>query len=255
MVRGASFLVGSLLGFNSLSRALACSKPPFTSLLKPCIALIIDDIGCSLCRARQFLEFGAPITFSILPRLAKSEVLAMKIHNLGHQVMLHQPMEPTSADIDPGPGALYVGDGAQRIIEIMEENIAVVPFAEGVNNHMGSKFTACQPAVQDALQVIKESGLFFVDSLTTSHSEAYKTARELHMPAACRNIFLDNRLEEQAILRQLERLKKIALNYGHAIGIGHPFPETAQAIGLFLKHVLPKTGISLVYASNLVPGA
>jgi hypothetical protein len=75
------------------------------------------------------------------------------------------------------------------------------------------------------------------------------------MPTACRNIFLDNHLEERAILRQLDRLKKIALNYGHAIGIGHPFPETARAIGLFLKHVLPKTGISLVYASNLVPGA
>jgi len=255
LVRGASFLVGSLLGLNSLSRALACSKPPFISLLQPCIALIIDDIGCSLCRARHFLEFGVPITFSILPRLAKSEELAAEIHALGHEVMLHQPMEPTSADIDPGPGALYVGDGAQKISKIMEENIAIVPFAEGVNNHMGSKFTACQPAVQDALQVIKESGLFFVDSLTTNRSEAYKTARELHMPAACRNIFLDNRLEERAILRQLDRLKRIALNFGQAIGIGHPFPETARAIGLFLKQDLPKAGISLVYVSKLVPGA
>jgi hypothetical protein len=201
------------------------------------------------------LEFGVPITFSVLPRLAKSEELAVKIHNLGHQIMLHQPMEPTSADIDPGPGALYVGDGPQKINKIIEENIALVPFAEGVNNHMGSKFTACQPGVQAALQVIKQSGLFFVDSLTTNRSEAYKTARELHMPTACRNIFLDNQLEEQAILRQLHRLKQIALTYGHAIGIGHPFPETAHAIGLFLKRDLPKTGLSLVYASNLVPGA
>jgi polysaccharide deacetylase 2 family uncharacterized protein YibQ len=255
LVRGASFLVGSLLGLNSLSRALACSNPPFTSLLQPCIALIIDDIGCSLCRARQFLEFGAPITFAILPRLAKSEELAAKIHELGHEIMLHQPMEPSSADIDPGPGALYVGDGVRKISKIMEENITVVPFATGVNNHMGSKFTACQSAVQDALQVIKESGLFFIDSLTTNRSEAYKTAKELHMPTACRNVFLDNRLEEKAILRQLDRLKRIALKYGQAIGIGHPFPETARAIGLFLKQDLPKTGISLVHASHLLDAA
>ncbi|MEJ2723937.1 MAG: divergent polysaccharide deacetylase family protein [Deltaproteobacteria bacterium] len=50
-------------------------------------------------------------------------------------------------------------------------------------------------------------------------------------------------------------MKRIALQYGQAIGIGHPFPETAQAIGLFLKKTLPESGISLVYASNLVPGA
>ncbi len=83
--------------------------------------------------------------------------------------------------------------------------------------------------------MVKGKGLFFVDSLTTSRSKAYETARNLNMPAASRNVFLDNFLEESAILHQLSLLERSALKHGHSIGIGHPFPETAKAIRFFLK--------------------
>ena len=168
--------------------------------------------------------------------------------------MLHQPMEPLNGDLDPGPGALYVGDELDRIVRVLAENIAQVPFAEGVNNHMGSRFTASGKEVHEALCVVKEKGLFFVDSLTSSRSMAYKTARELHMPTAYRNIFLDNHLDSEYILRQLRRLKSIALKYGHAIGIGHPFPETARTIGLFLEE-MDDSDISLVHVSDLIQPA
>ncbi|MBU2498102.1 MAG: divergent polysaccharide deacetylase family protein [Proteobacteria bacterium] len=249
--KSAAFLLGSFFGFHGLSRAFAFDNHLPHSNQLPRIAMIIDDIGLTLSAARQFLQFGVPITFAILPRLAKSEEAALEIHAQGHQIMLHQPMEPLNGDLDPGPGALYVGDEVSRIVSVLAENIAQVPFAEGVNNHMGSRFTASGKEVHEALCVVKEKGLFFVDSLTSNRSKAYKTARELHMPAAYRNIFLDNHLESEYILRQLRRLKNIALNYGHAIGIGHPFPETARAIGLFLKD-MEDSGISLVHASDLV---
>ena len=249
--KSASFLLGSFFGIHGLSRAFACDDPLEDSPHLPRIALIIDDIGPTLSGARQFLQFGVPITFAILPRLSKSEMAAVEIHDQGHEIMLHQPMEPLNGDLDPGPGALYVGDEAGRIVHILAENIDHVPFAEGVNNHMGSRFTACGKEVHEALSVVKEKGLFFVDSLTSSRSKAYKTAIQLHMPAAYRNVFLDNHLDPEYILSQLRRLKKIALNYGHAIGIGHPFPETARAIGLFLKD-LDDSGISLVHVSDLI---
>ena len=71
------------------------------------------------------------------------------------------------------------------------------------------------------------------------------------MPAACRNIFLDNELNELAILYQLNKLADHAIQYGHAIGIGHPFPETARAIRLFLN-VLKNSNITLVHISDLL---
>jgi polysaccharide deacetylase 2 family uncharacterized protein YibQ len=165
--------------------------------------------------------------------------------------MLHQPMEPTDPTINPGPGALYVGHEANTIAEIMEENIFGLPHITGVNNHMGSKFTESRNKITEFLGIIKKTGFFFVDSLTTTRSKAYQTAKKLQIGTVRRNVFLDNRQEESAVLYQLSHLKVIARKYGCAIGIGHPFPETARAIGRFVKD-LEGSDISLVHASNLI---
>jgi hypothetical protein len=159
------------------------------------------------------------------------------IHNEGHEIMLHQPMEPRDRGLSPGPGALYVGDEPTKISHIMEENISAVPFATGMNNHMGSRFTASPKEMLETLQVVKERGLFFVDSLTAGDSKGYKTAKTLHLPTTSRDVFLDNKVEESAILRQLHQLKGVALKQGYAVGIGHPFIQTARAIRYFLKEI------------------
>jgi hypothetical protein len=194
------------------------------------------------------------MTFAVLPRLAASEESASLIHGQGHEIMLHQPMEPRDRGLSPGPGALYVGDEPAKISHTVEENISSVPFAIGMNNHMGSRFTAAPREMLETLQVVKDRGLFFVDSLTTGDSKGYKTAKTLHLPATSRDVFLDNRVEESAILRQLQQLKGIALRHGYAVGIGHPFIETSRAIGRFLKGV-KETEFELVHISDTLPPA
>jgi len=243
----ASFLLGSLFGFTSFTKAFAGSS----SFSKPAIALIIDDLGPNINRPRQFLELNIPLTFSILPRYAHSEELAYAVHDAGHDIMLHQPMEAYDSEVNPGPGTLYVGDSLHKIFRVLEENLSTVPFAIGLNNHMGSRFTACQKETQETLVIIKQKGLFFVDSRTSRNSKGYDIAKQLQMPAACRNVFLDNDLNELAILYQLKKLADHANQYGHAIGIGHPFPETARAIRLFLN-VLKNSNITLLRISDIL---
>jgi polysaccharide deacetylase 2 family uncharacterized protein YibQ len=251
LLRSASLLAGSLFGVNSFSKAFAFEEYENNYLSQPCIALIIDDIGYSFSRARRFLELGVPITFAILPRLAKSRTLAIEIHSEGHEIMLHQPMEPHNPHFDPGPGALHAGDRPETIVKIMEDNISYVPFAVGVNNHMGSRFTECCNEMNEALRVVKNKGLFFVDSLTSSRSKAYKVARRLRMVTGRRNIFVDNYLDESAVLSQLHKLQRHALRYGRAVGIGHPFPETARAIRQFLRRV-KYDDVSMVHVSDVL---
>jgi polysaccharide deacetylase 2 family uncharacterized protein YibQ len=136
----------------------------------------------------------------------------------------------------------------------VEANISSVPFAIGMNNHMGSRFTASFKEMLETLQVVKDRGLFFVDSLTTGDSKGYKTAKTLHVPATSRDVFLDNKVEERAILRQLHQLQGIALRHGHAVGIGHPFAETSRAIRLFLKGI-EKSEFELVHMSDVLTPA
>ncbi|MBW1764672.1 MAG: divergent polysaccharide deacetylase family protein [Deltaproteobacteria bacterium] len=126
---GLSFFVANLFSLP-LSNAFASSRACFI----PRLAIIIDDIGFSRSRAELFLQPEIPLTFSILPRLSKSRALAEELHAQGHEIMLHQPMEPSGSIYDPGPGAVYVGDDPEIITGQIRKNIADTPFITGVNN-------------------------------------------------------------------------------------------------------------------------
>lgn len=221
------------------------------TIRRPQIALIIDDIGQSRSRAQEFMKMDIALTFSILPYLPYSCELADEMNRVGYEVMLHQPMEPFSTTQDPGPGALYVGDGPGRIMDIMESNIHSIPHAVGVNNHMGSKFTESSVDVSDALKIVKQKELFFVDSWTSSHSKACDISKSYGIPTLSRRIFLDNVREESAVMMELTRLKQCALRMGQAIGIGHPFSSTAHAIKQFARD-RRNADIELVSVSELL---
>lgn len=250
LFKSAAFLAGSLFGFNSFSSVYAQEARKRNLVHPPRIALIIDDIGFSFSIARQFLDISVPLTFSILPRLPDSRNLALEIHANGHEIMLHQPMEPRDASVDPGPGALYTGFAGDKITKIVENNLSSLPPVTGVNNHMGSRFTESQKEISETLSVIKKKGLFFVDSLTSCRSKAFTIARSLHMTTTCRNVFLDNVADEIAILAQLHCLENHARRFGRAVGIGHPFPETIRAIAAFSRNIA-HSGVSLVHISNI----
>jgi len=251
LVKGSFVFAGTLLGMMPFSKALAStfslSHPPGRSQL----ALIIDDIGFSRESADRFLDLEAALTFSILPRLSHSGELAERISLAGHEIMLHQPMEPLSRQFDPGPGALYMAHAPGEITKTVEENIIATPHITGVNNHMGSRFTACCDKIDAALRVVRERALYFVDSRTSGQSIAFETARRLGLPAAQRHVFLDNRRTVDAVTAQLVRLERRAVIHGTAVAIGHPFPETARALKIWSRQ-LPASGIELVHVSTLL---
>ncbi|MCP4715624.1 MAG: divergent polysaccharide deacetylase family protein [Deltaproteobacteria bacterium] len=225
--------------------------PADTPHHQPQIAIIIDDVGYNVSRVLPFLELGVPLTFSVLPQVPYSRRLAEMIYQEGHEVMLHQPMEPYNPLINPGPGALYLTHTCDEMVRIIEDNIAGIPFAVGVNNHMGSHFTEVQAETREALKIFKDNNFFFIDSFTTSNSIAFETARDLHMTSAFRNIFIDNRSDNSYICSQLHKLKQHALRFGHAIGIGHPRPETVRALEEFLGDAGTE-GFAVTYASHIV---
>ena len=238
--------LGGWLGLNGIA---AAGTPPTAR-----IALIIDDIGLSRSIARCFLKISADLTFAVLPHLTYSHQLSHEIHDRGRELLLHQPMEPFDPQLSPGPGAVYVGDSRDQIENVVAANIQSVPYAIGVNNHMGSRFTSSSPAILTALQAIKREGLFFIDSMTSHRSCAYRTACRINMSAGRRDAFLDTIRHPDAIILRLYQLVNCALVTGTAIGIGHPFPETAAAIHQFSAEI-EGTGVEISSISSIVkPG-
>lgn len=45
-----------------------------------------------------------------------------------------------------------------------------------------------------------------------------------------RDVFLDDEMDEAAVMRQLAYAERVAASKGHAIAIGHPHPATLAAI-------------------------
>jgi polysaccharide deacetylase 2 family uncharacterized protein YibQ len=219
---------------------------------RPKVAILIDDIGYRPQFEEAFLDLDAPLTFSVFPFAPEGAKFAQRAHALGREVMLHMPMEPLDyPKKSPGRGALMTTDAPEDVARGLAAAIDDVPFAEGVNNHMGSRFTRDQARVRVMLRVVRNRGLFFVDSLTHGDSVAYATARELGVPCAVRNVFLDHDPRFQVIAERIGKLVAIAQRNGFAVGIGHPHVATLEALKTYLPG-LKGRGIDLVPVSDVV---
>ncbi|RKX96723.1 MAG: hypothetical protein DRP84_00190 [Spirochaetes bacterium] len=188
----------------------------------PRIAVIIDDVGYPVSAFNRYLNFKGKLTFSVLPHLPGTKKYAKKLNKKGFEIMIHIPMEPINyPKINPGPGALFIIDNVQTINEKIKSMIDENQWAIGANNHMGSKLTQDCKKMSIILKTLKKNNLFFIDSVTTKNSCAYREAIKLKVPALKRDIFLDNKNDYGYIKSQFLKLIGIAESRGYAIGIGH----------------------------------
>jgi hypothetical protein len=216
----------------------------------PQIALIIDDIGYQTKIAEKLIDLDLNLNFSILPHSPHGLKLAQKAHDKGRDILLHLPMEATDPKWDPGPGALFLKMDDTAMRGTLLKGLDAVPMAVGISNHMGSRYSENEEAMTAFFTAIKPKNLFFIDSLTSSKSIGYKLAKKMGVQTAKRDIFLDNDKDQEKIIKQIERLVSIAQKHGKAIGIGHPYPSTFEALIKSLP-LLEKTG-PLASIHNLV---
>ncbi|MDT8442026.1 MAG: divergent polysaccharide deacetylase family protein [Desulfuromonadales bacterium] len=216
------------------------------------VAIIMDDLGRSFHAAQTLLSFAEPVAFSILPGESQAAAVAEMAHLAGREVLLHLPMEPRGyPEINPGHDALLLSQTDDEIERRIDGFLQRVPYAVGVNNHMGSRFTEDRRAMTTVMQSVHRRGLFMVDSLTTGRSVVVDVARELRVPWQRRDVFLDNVAEVEAIAEQVALLVAKARRHGMAIGLCHPYPETLQALGRELP-LLAERGVKVVPVATLL---
>jgi len=217
----------------------------------PRIALIIDDMGYAPYIADGFLELDLPLAFSVLPRAPYTQRIAKKARKMGHELILHLPMEPTDyPNVNPGPGALLTKMSKRKIKTTLNRHLDEIPGIRGVNNHMGSLFTAKRDKMAVVMGELKKRNLFYIDSRTTTETVAHELAEMMGVPVASRSVFLDNDLSPNAIRFQMERLFGIARHSGAAIGIGHPNEETLDLLKKYLEKL--RTRVTVVPVSELI---
>ncbi len=208
----------------------AHKEPPATPRKKPMVAIIIDDMGYQPAIGRKMLDLPLPLSFSFLPGGPQTKELASAAKSRKRDILLHLPLEATDRKVDPGPGTLAVAMDPQELEKKFAEDLAAVPMAIGLNNHMGSRFTEERPAMAALLTQVRQRGLFFLDSRTSNKSVACAVAKEAGVPCLSRHLFLDNDQSQAAVVKQVDALLALAEKNGWAVGIGHPHPATLAAL-------------------------
>jgi len=216
------------------------------------LAILLDDGGQNLDLVSTAAALPAEVGFAILPFLPKSAETAVTLHEAGHEIWLHLPMEPEDYPAnDPGPGAILMAMTPNEMRKAVHAAIDNVPHVIGVNNHMGSKATADLKTMTWIMQELKARGMAFIDSRTTVHTVAEEAAQAQGVPTNRRHIFLDNDRSAAAIRAQLDEAVYRSRMEGEIIAIGHLDKVTIEVLSQELPGVA-KRGADLVNPSDLV---
>jgi polysaccharide deacetylase 2 family uncharacterized protein YibQ len=191
------------------------------------------------------------VNFAVLPNGKRSTEFAATLHDRGFELLCHLPMEPLDYPRQqPGANAIFTSMSDAEIAATTRLNVESVPHIRGVNNHMGSRATLDSRVMRDVLTALPKD-LYFIDSKTSGGSIAGRMAKQLNIPTASRNVFLDDVQSESAVRRQVEALSSLAAERGVAVAIGHPYPVTIRVLNE-LAPSLRARGFRFVRASDVV---
>ncbi len=186
------------------------------------LVFIIDDAGHSLENLKKYTALPFPITIAVLPRVAETEACARHIVAAKKELILHQPMQAENLSVNPGPGAITQNMNLGEIKATVKANLAQLGSGvKGLNNHEGSLITEDEVRIGAVLDAAREYGVYFIDSRTTAQTKAKEAADIRGMTIRHRDIFIDNIIDKNEMLKQIYHGLALANKNGTAIMIGH----------------------------------
>ncbi len=218
---------------------------------RPLVAIVLDDVGLDRARTAAAIRLPGPVTLSFMTYANDLAEQTGAARLAGHELLLHVPMEAVDRREDPGPHALFTSLSRDEIVERLRWGLDRFAGYVGINNHMGSKFTADSQSMAPVIAELHARGLLFLDSRTTPRSVGFRLAAADGVPHAARDVFLDDDLAPGAITRQLGQVEAVARRNGSAIAIGHAHDTTLAALRAWLPTLAGK-GLVLVPLSAVV---
>lgn len=195
------------------------------------LVILIDDLGNSSWSLHRIAELPFPVNGAILPYTPLASRAARTILATGGDVLLHQPLEPFDYPRhNPGQGALFVTMSTEQRVATLLDSWASVPDRIGLNNHMGSRYTADEAAMADIARALADQSPIFVDSRTVPRSKAHSQMILHGISSLGRTHFLDDVPNVEAIQDRLGQAISAAQSQGAALVIGHPNRATLQVL-------------------------
>ena len=243
---------------NSTSVPPAVIIPQFKipdAVGRPKLVVVLDDACHSLDKLKKYTALPMKLAIAILPGLPNSRASGQIIRAASNkEAMPHQPMQSMNLKLSPGPCSIQPDMNSFEIAELVKKNLDEVGPVKGLNNHEGSLITSNVIKIGTVLDVCMERGLFFLDSFTTAESKASQAALERDFNIVKRNVFLDDIVTREEILKQFYRGIDIANKNGSVIMIGH-IDKSSEIIPELLSEMYPilvQKGYVFAFPSELL---
>lgn len=224
----------------------------------PKLAIVIDDFGEDRVGVEEMLSLPCKLTIAVMPGLEYSKEDSEHAHELGHEVILHMPMENQSYTPASfyGPVMIKNSFSQQEATETLNEALSGIEHAKGINIHMGTGVSKNRELISAIMKEAKKKDLYFLDSKTVEGSVCDEVSKDVGVNYYSRDVFLEppGRPSYETAVKELFRAVELAKEKGKAIAIGHIGPvggtQTAEAIRDNLAKI-KDLGVDIVPLSQL----
>ena len=224
------------------------------------MAIVIDDFGgYNRNGVSEMLSLKCPLTCAVMPSCEYTFDDAENANKLGHEVILHMPMEAHTKLPDEWYGNIYIknNDTPENAREKIEKCLSLVPYAKGVNIHIGSGVSQNQQIMSEVMRCVKDKKMYFCDSKTTNNSVCEECAKQCKVDFVSRNEFLEmtHCSDYNHACKMLIKAAKTAKQKGFSVVIGHVGAEggikTYEAIRDCLLEI-ENLGVKIVPLSKII---
>lgn len=187
---------------------------------KPLLSVILIDAGTEGLDNDILLTFTFPVTFALDPGRPGATADSKRLSRGGFEILALAPGDETaSAAANPAD-----------VASALSKAFAAIPEAVGMIDRLGAGFQTEPDRVRDMIEALGSTG----HGLITYDSDPDGTVTVARHGGVASGVIyrvLDHEREPGLVIRRyLDRAAKEARENGHAIVIGHTYPETVTAL-------------------------
>ena len=212
----------------------------------PKLAIIMDDISTN-AHVSELKKLSIKVTPSIFPP-EKGHPKSAELAKEFSVYMVHLPLQALNYTNEKA-NTLHTGDSKEKISQHIKDIKKDFKDVKYINNHTGSGFTSDFKSTLALLDELKNSEIYFIDSLTTNKSTVLDASKKLGLKYAYRDVFLDNEQNVSKILKMINNAVAVAKKDGVAIAICHPYKSTFEALKIAQKDAF--NGVEVVYVDKI----
>ena len=210
----------------------AYARPFNDEETRPIIALMITGLGLAEETTNGALAALPPeITLAFAPYSDDLQASVDTARAEGHEVVLELPMEPFDYPAnDPGPHALLTRAEPRENVRRLEWLMARASGYFAVTNYLGARFNASEQAAAPVLSTLRRRGVALLNDGESPTKTLAVAAARRNTPFAAADRRIDVEPNTLAIDDELLRLEAVALQHGHAFGVGSAYPVTITEV-------------------------